>query len=147
MKITVKVFAAISLLSLGGCGVGIIYYEPKNGGPPSGPAKDFKAVDIDCQDGFEKDTSFLANLNGGQTAMGAEAGTYTVACTQDGKPMTGKVVGVFHAAPLAAGKWDQYRGEVTAKARNQGCPTVAVRKSPPTKNQEGEAIGAFCLQP
>jgi hypothetical protein len=78
--------------------------------------------------------------------MGAQVGTYTVACTEDGKPMSGKVIGLFRAAPLAAGKWDQYRTKVTAKARKQGCPAVAVRKSPPTKNEEGEAIGAFCVQ-
>jgi hypothetical protein len=128
----------VSSLVLPSCGVGMIIFESKNGGPPAAPAADFKSYDIDCVDGFEK--------TGGQTAMGSEAGVYRVGCTRDGQPMTAKIVGVFHAAPLAAGKWSQYREEVTLKAREKGCPAVAVRKTAPTENQGGEAIGAFCVE-
>jgi hypothetical protein len=78
--------------------------------------------------------------------MGSEAGTYSVGCKRDGQPIAVKVLGMYHAAPLATGKWDQYRAEVTEKARMAGCPAVAVRKNPPTVNQGGEAIGAFCVE-
>lgn len=129
--------------ALSGCGVGAMYFEPVGSGPPSGAAAaNFQSFDVDCQDGFEKATGDKAGLS----VSGSVAGTYSVACTKDGKPMPGTVLGLFHAAPLANGKWDQYRIEVVAKARDKGCPGVAVRKTAPTVNQGGEAIGAFCVQ-
>jgi hypothetical protein len=138
-----KSFAAMLLVSVlaAGCGTGVIYFEPKNGGPAGGAAAaNFKTFDIDCVDGFE------AAAGGGQTVMGSEAGTYSVGCKKDGAPMTAKVLGVFHAAPLATNKWNHNRAEVAEKARLKGCPAVAIRKAPPTVNQGGEAIGAFCVE-
>jgi hypothetical protein len=46
---------------------------------------------------------------------------------------------------MATGKWARYQGEVAKKATGKGCPGVAVRNAPPTVNQQGEAIGAFCV--
>ena len=122
------------------CGTGVIYFEKRGDGPPAGPAKDFKAFDLECQDTFA--------ATGGQTALGNAAGHYSISCTHQGQPMPRWTeLGVFHAAPMARNHWDQYRSEVIAKAQAQGCPAVAVRTSPPTQNQQGEAIGAFCIQP
>jgi hypothetical protein len=131
----------VSVSAFSGCGVGVIYFEAKNGGPGpavAAPAGTFKAYDVDCKDGFE--------ATGGQNALGNLAGTYSVDCQKDGAAMTGKIVGIFHAAPMARKKWDRYRAEVTEKARKKGCPAVAVRKTAPTLNQQGEAIGAFCVE-
>jgi hypothetical protein len=98
----------------------------------------FTSYDIDCVD------SFVAT--GGQTALNGRAGNYGVACTKDGAPMSGEILGVFHSAPAAAGKWDVYRAKVIKTARAKGCPAVAVRKSAPTINQQGEAHGAYCVK-
>jgi hypothetical protein len=133
------VLALIACVSAVGClGIGIIHFEPENGGPSPGVSKSFKAFDIDCTDTFK--------ATGGNGALGAAAGNYSVSCTQDGHEMTAKVLGAFHAAPAAAGQWDKYRAQVTERARNQGCPRVAVRKTEPSVNQQGEAIGAFCVE-
>lgn len=121
-----------------GCGIGIIYFEAEGAGPPKGANANFRSYDIDCVDNFQ--------ATGGQTVMNARAGKYRIACTRDGQPMTAEVLGVFHAAPAAKKKWDIYRDKVVKVAQKKGCPAVAVRKSAPTENQQGEAIGAFCVQ-
>lgn len=132
--------SSLALFGSMGCGgVGVITFDPANGGPPGGPAKSFASYDIDCTDSFE--------ASGGSTALGNAAGTYGIACTYQGKPIDDSfvILGVFHAAPMAAGKWNVYQTKVTSKAQSKGCPGVAIRKSEPTKNQQGEAIGAFCV--
>lgn len=144
MKTNLRSLAALlglsaSMLTAGCGGVGVIMFDAKNGGPPEGPAQTFATYDVDCSDSFEE--------SGGQTAMGATAGTYGVACRFEGKSLedTFNILGVFHAAPMASGNWKKYHDKVIAKAQGKGCPGVAVRKTPPTENQEGEAIGAFCV--
>jgi hypothetical protein len=130
--------ASVLVLAAAGCGIGIIYFEAENGGPTKGANASFTSYDIDCVD------SFVAT--GGQTALNGRAGNYGVACTKDGAPMSGEILGVFHSAPAAAGKWDVYRAKVIKTARAKGCPAVAVRKSAPTINQQGEAHGAYCVK-
>jgi hypothetical protein len=61
--------------------------------------------------------------------------------------MPWRVLGVFHAVPAAGGHWDDYRGRIPAMTGERCCPAVAIRTTPPMANQEGEAIGAFCVAP
>lgn len=128
---------ALVLLSVSGCGIGIILFDEQNGGPPKRTGTPAVVFDVICADGFE--------ASGGTTAMGSAAGTYSVGCTYQGKPMPWNVLGVFHAAPAAKNKWDVYRQKVSQKATGKGCPGVAIRTTAPTENQGGEAIGAFCV--
>ena len=132
--------ASVLLLSstVAGCGIGIIYFEAENGGPPKGANPSFTSYDIDCTD------TFVAT--GGMTVMNKVAGDYTISCSKDGQPFSAEILGKFHAAPAAAGKWDTYRAKVIKTAQKKGCPAVAVRKTEPSKNQQGEAIGAFCVK-
>lgn len=129
---------AVVVTSLVGCGgTGIILFEAENGGPTGPKDTVSKVFDLDCADSFK--------ASGGQTALGGQAGSYGVACTYEGKPMEWKSLGVFHAAPMAANNWDKYRAKVAEKASKRGCPGVAIRKLPPSENQQGEAIGAWCV--
>jgi len=140
MTNTTKLVAALVLFLIPGCGIGVVYFEPVGVGPRTGESPaNFTVFDIDCKDGFEK--------TGGTNALGSAAGNYSISCTKDGQPMPGTVIGIFHAAPAAKGKWETYRKKVAAKARAKKCPAVAIRLAPPTVNQQGEAIGAFCIEP
>ena len=132
---------AVVAVGLIGCGgVGVISFDARNGGPPPGPANAFATYTLDCNDTFAP--------TGGKTALGNAAGSYSVACTFEGRALEEAfdVLGVFHAAPMASGKWNVYHDKVIAKAQAKGCPGVAVRRAEPTANQEGEAIGAFCVR-
>ncbi|APR81579.1 Hypothetical protein A7982_06928 [Minicystis rosea] len=122
---------------LSGCGVGAIFFKAEGDGPPDKPVETTQVFDIECKDAFQ--------ATGGRTVLGSRAGNYSVSCTHKGEPLHFRILGQFSAAPMAAGKWDKYRLKVIEKARRRGCPGVAVRVDPPTENQEGEAIGAFCV--
>src|SRR4051812_20833662 len=120
-------FALVAAVLAGCGGVGVILFDADNGGTHGDKGAMSQGFDVDCSDSFE--------ANGSQTAVGSEAGTYGAACTYQGKPMAWKSLGAFHAAPMAAGNWEKYRGKVIEKASKKGCPGVAIRKAPPTKNQ------------
>ena len=147
-----RVAVGIALSSLlGGCllmsagkalnndGVGVIVFKDK-GLTPAAAGTAVATFDIDCTDSFE--------ATGGQTGLGNAAGEYGATCTYKGQPTTWRVVGTFSAAPMAntTERWTKYRAKVTAMAKDKKCSAVAVRVSWPTKNQEGEALGAFCVQ-
>lgn len=120
-------------------GVGVIVFEDK--AMAQAPANTTPvAYDIDCVDSFE--------ATGGKTGLDNAAGVYGVSCTYQGQPIPWKIVGTFSAAPMAntAERWAKYRTKVTAMAKEKRCSAVALRRSWPSKNQEGEAFGAFCVQ-
>ncbi len=124
--------------TLAGCGgTGVVLFDAENGGPKGPKGTRSKVFEIECVDSFK--------ATGGRSALGGAAGDYAVGCTYEGKPMPWSSLGVFHAAPMAAGNWDKYKVKVIEKASGRGCPGVAVRTKPPTENQQGEAIGAWCV--
>lgn len=138
-SLTLLVVTTLAASLCSACGIGIILFDPSDGGPSGKANPSAQAFDIECKDTFED--------SGGSTALGSRAGSYSVSCTYQGKALPWKTLGVFHAAPAAAGSWDKYRAAVLKKARAKGCPAVAIRTTPPTENQEGEATGAFCVDP
>lgn len=123
---------------LSGCGgVGVILFKKENGGPIGAKNVTSQVFDLDCSDSFQ--------ATGGQTALGGQAGITSVGCSYQGAPMAWNKLGYFHCAPMAAGNWEKYREKVIAQASKRGCPGVAIRKLPPSVNQQGEAIGAWCV--
>jgi hypothetical protein len=138
-SLTLLIATTLAASLTSACGTGIILFDPSGDGPTGKLNPNTQSFDIDCKDAFAD--------SGGTTAMGARAGSYEVSCTYQGKPLPWKTLGVFHAAPAAKGSWDKYRAAVLKKARAKGCPGVAIRTTPPTENQEGEATGALCVDP
>lgn len=65
-------------------------------------------------------------------------------CTYNGAAMPWQALGVFRAPKKSFSDWGKYRGRVADTAANNGCPAVAIRRSPPF---QGDAIGAFCVNP
>ena len=119
---------------------GVIQYENVGGGPPStGPKTNPAVHDVICEDAFDRDPGQ------GRTVLGSRAGSYRVACSYQGAALPWTVLGQFHAAPAANGAWGDYRSRVMRMAADRRCPAVAIRTQPPTRNQEGEALGAFCV--
>lgn len=131
---------AFMVFGIDGCGTGAILFNERNGGPPSSTGAEAKQFDLDCKD-------VITPSADGSYKYKGEKVNYDEACTWENKTMPWKVLGYFHCAPLAHGKWDQYRKEVAAKATGKGCPGVAIRKTPPLVNDGGEAIGAYCVDP
>ena len=149
--ITVRRMAVVMAISSSGCllfsagkalnngGVGAIVFKDK-GVTPAAAGTAIVSYDIDCVDSF--------TATGGQTGLGNAAGEYGAACTYKGQPVTWRIVGTFSAAPMAntAERWTKYRTKVMEMAKEKHCGSVALRVSWPTKNQEGEAFGAFCVE-
>jgi len=129
-------YASFGLIKMSGA----IIFEKRGDGPPaSGPATNPQVYPVTCSDAFV--------ASEGRTVTGSQAGEYSTSCFYQGQHMPWRVLGVFHAAPVAASHWDDYRGRVASMAGEHRCPAVAIRTSPPTQNQEGEAFGAFCVAP
>jgi len=125
--------------SLNNGGVGVIVFKDK-GVTAAAAGTALVTYDIDCVDSFE--------ATGGQTGLGNAAGEYGVSCTYQGQPIPWRIVGSFSAAPMAntTERWTKYRAKVTEMAKQKHCAAVALRLGWPTKNQEGEAFGAFCVE-
>ena len=132
--------SALGALALTACGgIGYVRFVAQNGGPSGAPAAHFASYDIQCTDTFA--------ASGGRSVLGNAAGVLGTHCEYQGHSMEFAILGEFHAAPMARNHWTEYRQSVIERARTMGCPAVAVRTAPPTHNQEGEAVGAFCVNP
>lgn len=131
---------ALVIFGVTGCGTGVIRFQDRNGGPPAPSGTEAQRFDLECKD------TITDNPDGSYVHDGKRV-SYNDDCSWQGKGMPWKVLGYFHCAPLAHGKWDQYRQEVAAKATSKGCPGVAIRKMPPLVNDGGEAVGAYCIDP
>jgi hypothetical protein len=127
---------AVVSFGAAGCGTGLILFKESNGGPPGSSGVAAKTFDLVCRD------KVTPNKDGGHVLDG-ERVQYDENCGS----IPGKILGYFHCAPLAHGKWDKYRKEVAEKATSKGCPGVAIRTTPPLVNDGGEAVGAYCIDP